>query len=153
MEPIHPKLEPLFSMTLFVDPPKDVGATFAGRRRVVPVTGGSFEGPGLAGAVLPGEDWIVERADGAFDIDVRMPLKTHDGALILMRYSGLRYGHPDAIARLARGEAVDPSEYYLRILPRFETGAPAYEWLNRVLAVGSGARGATSVLYRIWKVT
>ncbi|MBI4969376.1 MAG: DUF3237 domain-containing protein [Rhodospirillales bacterium] len=152
MEPIEPTLEPLFAMTLTVAPPTDVGRTPVGHRRVVPVTGGRIDGPRLKATVLPGEDWIVERADGAFEIDVRMPIKSDDGAMILMRYTGLRHGPPEVLARLGRGEPVDPKDYFLRILLRFETAAPPYDWLNRVLAVGSGARSAASVLYRVWAI-
>jgi len=152
MEPIEPTLEPLFAMTLTVAPPTDIGRTPVGHRRVVPVTGGRIDGPRLKATVLAGEDWIVELADGAFEIDVRMPIKSDDGAMILMRYTGLRHGPPEVLARLGRGEPVDPKDYFLRILLRFETAAPQYDWLNRVLAVGSGARSAASVLYRVWVI-
>jgi hypothetical protein len=160
MEPVEPKLEPLFALTLHLGPAADVGPTPVGHRRITPITGGSLESWGegwsaggrFKGTVLPAEDWIVERADGAFAIDVRMPVKTEGGALVLVRYDGFRHGPADVLAKLAKGEPVDPRDYYLRILPRFETAAKPFEWLNRVLAVGSGVRQASSVLYRIWKI-
>jgi hypothetical protein len=52
----------------------------------------------------------------------------------------LRHGPPEVLARLAAGEPVDPGLYYFRTVLRFETGSPALDWLNRVIAVARGAR-------------
>jgi len=143
----------LFSVTLTVAPPQLLGKTPLGDRRIVPVTGGSFEGPKLRGTVEPGgSDWILLRPDGALQLDVRLTLKTDDGALIGMTYRGYRHGPSAVIERLNRGEAVDPSEYYFRTAPYFETSAPLYDWLNRIVSVGIGHRLPTGPVYRVFEV-
>ena len=142
---------PLFELRLDVPPLIDLGDTPYGRRRIAAVTGGSFEGERLRGTVLgaPGGDWLLLRPDGVLMLDVRIVLKTDDGALIYMAYRGLRHGAADVMERLARGEAVDASSYYFRITPTFETAAPAYAWLNRLLAVGIGHREPAGPVYRV----
>src|SRR5207248_1674600 len=116
-----------------------------------PITGGVFEGPRLRGTVLPGgsADWLLLRADDVLEMDLRVTLRTDDGALISMRSFGMRHGPPDVIAAIARGEAVDPAAYYFRTTPRFQTAHPAYAFLNRLLAVASGDRRAEGPIYTI----
>ena len=140
-------------MTL--DPILVVGVTPFGQRRLVPVSGGTFEGTRLRGTVLPrtGADWLLERADGSFQQDVRLMLQTDDAALISMTYRGVRRASAEVAGRLARGERVDPGQYYLRIAPFFETAAASpYAWLNNIVAVGVGERLAASVAYDIFEV-
>ena len=96
---------------------RDVGATPRGTRRFYPAISGSFEGPRLRGEVLPdGGDWLLLRPDGVLEQDVRLILKTDDGAFICVRYAGMRHGRPEVMARLAQGETVDPSEYISGLL-------------------------------------
>jgi uncharacterized protein DUF3237 len=83
---------------------------------------------------------------------VRLVLKTDGDALIGMTYRGIRQGAPDVIARLEKGEAVDPAGYYFRIAPLFETAAPGYAWLNNVVAIGIGHRRAGGATYSIFEV-
>jgi hypothetical protein len=143
----------LFDITLAAAPPQMLGKTPLGDRRIVMVTGGSFAGPKLRGTVEPGgSDWILLRLDGALQLDVRLTLKTEDGALIGMTYRGFRHGPPAVIERLNRGETVDPSEYYFRIAPSFETSAPRYDWLNRIVSVGTGHRLPQGPVYRVFEV-
>jgi hypothetical protein len=105
----------------------------------VPVTGGDFEGERLRGKVLPGGgDWLLLRSDGVLELDLRITLETEDQALIHMRFLGLRHGPADAIAALGRGEVVNPTSYYFRTLPSFETSAEKYAFLNRIITVGMG---------------
>ena len=144
---------PLFVMRLDVRPLVVVGATPGVTRRIGIVPGGSFAGARLSGAVMDGgADWQGVRADGATTLDVRLVLETDDGALIAMIYRGLRHGPPDVLARLAGGEAVDPASYYFRIDATFETAAPRYDWLNRILALGLGWRRADGVVYSLFEV-
>src|ERR1700724_1809602 len=90
-----------------------VGATPGAYRRVGVVSGGSFEGERLSGEVLDGgSDWQTVRNDGVTTLNVRLVLKTKDDALIGMRYRGVRHGPPDVMARIERGEVVDPTSYY-----------------------------------------
>ncbi|WP_250573978.1 DUF3237 domain-containing protein [Nonomuraea sediminis] len=147
-EPMRPGLEPLARFRVELAAVKELGQTQWGRRRVIDVLGGSFEGPRLAGEVLPGgADWQVVHADGSASIDTRYTLRTHDDALIYIQTQGLRHGPPDVMAALGRGETVDPATYYFRLAVRFETAAPGYLWLNSTLAVASGMRAATAVCY------
>lgn len=152
MPPTAPALAPLFTIELDPGPVRDIGPTPAGKRRIVPVVGGRFVGEALRGVVVAGEDWITERNDGSFHLDVRLTLTTDDGQNILMRYQGLRHGPAEVMARLARGEDVAPEQYYFRIAPVFETASEPYAWLNRILAIGSGRRRPQAVIYDIWQV-
>jgi hypothetical protein len=105
------------------------------------------------GRVLPGGgDWALTRPDGVLLLDVRMTLETHDGALVFLRYEGMRHGPAEAMARLAAGRLVDPAEMYFRIQPRFETSDSRYLWLNRLLAVGVGERLPDGPRYHIHEV-
>jgi Protein of unknown function (DUF3237) len=144
----------LFDLTLQLHPILDLGATPAGERRIVPVSGGQFTGERLRGEVLShaGSDLLLTRADGSFQQDVRLALRTDDGAIVLMTYRGVRHGSPGVNARMARGEAVAPSEYYLRTAPFFETAAPKYAWLNKIVSVGIGERLPAGVLYRVFEI-
>jgi hypothetical protein len=56
------------------------------------------------------------------------------------------------MARLAAGETVDPATYYFRIAPVFETAANKYEWLNKVVAVGTGRRDPMGPTYVVEEV-
>lgn len=145
---------PLFEMRLQVPEVADLGDTPYGRRRIATVTGGTFEGERLRGTVVaaPGGDWLLQRSDGVLVLDVRITLRTDDGAAVFMSYRGLRHGAPEVMARLARGEAVDPASYYFRIAPMFETAAPAYQWLNQLLAVGTGRRDAAGPVYQVSEI-
>jgi len=142
----------LYEITMDVDV-EDLGVTPAGRRRIVSVKGGTFEGPKLRGRVLPGGgDWLVERADGVRTLDVRITLRTEDGHLVYAHYPGLFHSPPDVAQRLTQGELVDPSEYYFRTAPLFETASDKYAWLNRILAVGIGRRMPGQVGYTVYAI-
>jgi hypothetical protein len=143
----------LFVMRLDVRPLQIVGAASGAYRRVGVVPSGAFEGERLSGKVLDGGvDWQNVRNDGSVTLDARLVLKTADDALIGMTYRGLRQGSPDVIARVEKGEAVDPADYYFRIAPLFETAAPPYAWLNNVVAIGIGHRGTDGPVYSIFEV-
>ena len=147
------KLEPLLRAEVTLAPPQELGDSPLGRRRIIPITGGSFRGEKLAGRVLPGgADWQVIRTDGVAELDARYTLETDDRALIYVRNFGYRHGPADVLARLAAGEPVDPSLYYMRTTPRFETGAERYRWLNRLICVATGARRAAAVELEILEV-
>jgi hypothetical protein len=147
-------LQPLLKAEITLAAPQELGDTPQGRRRIIGITGGRFSGARLSGRVLPGgADWQVIRADGVADLDARYTLETSDGALIYVRNRGLRHGSAEIIKRLASGEAVDPSLYYMRTTPRFETGDARYAWLNRIVCVATGARRAAAVELDIFEVT
>ena len=140
----------LMTLQVAVGGPQRIGVGPHGTRITAPITDGHFEGPRLRGKVLPGGgDWTLLRGDGVLELDLRVTLETDDGALIHMTSWGLRHGPADVVAALARGESVDPSAYYFRTLPRFETGHPKYEFLNRLLAVASGDRRPKGPIYTV----
>jgi Protein of unknown function (DUF3237) len=144
----------LFTLTLHLHPVEDLGQTPSGHRRVFPLSGGDFSGERARGTVLPvvGSDLLLTRSDGCSQQDVRLILKTDDGALILMTYRGVRDATPEVSARLARGESVAASEYYMRTSPFFETSSEKYSWLNRIVTVGMGERKPTAVVYQIFEI-
>src|SRR6266404_4449767 len=143
----------LMTMLVEVVGPQKIGAVPLGTRVTAPIARGHFDGPRLRGKVLPGGgDWTLLRSDAVLELDLRITLETDDGALISMTSFGLRHGPPEVVAALARGESVDPSTYYFRTAPRFETSAPQYEFLNRLIAIASGDRRATGPIYTIDEV-
>ncbi len=114
---------PLMLLRLDTSATEEIGSTPRGALSIFPVTGGSFEGKLLRGKVLAGSgDWVTAKGDGTFELDLRVTLETDDGALIHMTFTGVR----------------DDANHYIRTLPRFETAAPQYAFLNRLLAVGIG---------------
>lgn len=147
------KLQPLFRAEITLAAPQELGETPQGRRRIIGITGGRFAGERLSGRVLAGgADWQVIRPDGVADLDARYTLETSDGALIYVRNRGYRHGSPETMRRLAAGEAVDPSSYYMRTTPRFETGDARYAWLNRIVCVATGARHTDAVELEVFEV-
>jgi hypothetical protein len=118
---------PLMTLRLTTAVTQDLGVTPQGKRVTYPIVGGAFEGERLRGKVLPGgADWTTQRPDGAMELDLRATLETDDGALVHMTFTGLR----------------DDAHSYFHTLSRFETAAPKYAFLNRLLAVGTGEIGA-----------
>jgi hypothetical protein len=135
-------------------PPVSLGQSQWGERRVVPITGGRFDGPRLSGRIVPGgADWQVVHADGMISVDARYTLETEDGAGIYAQSRGVRHGPPEVLARLGAGERVDPAEYYFRAVIQLETGAPAYAWVNRALFIASAIRLPLGVAYDLYAVT
>jgi hypothetical protein len=114
---------PLIVLRLATSATQEVGATPQGTLTIFPVTGGSFEGERLRGQVLAGgSDWVTAHEDGPLTLDLRVTLETDDGDLIHMTFTGVR----------------DDANHYFRTVPRFETAAAKYAFLNRLLAVGTG---------------
>ena len=149
----------LFKIHAKLDLPIDVGATPEGHRLIVIVTGGEFEGPKLKGTVLSssGADWARVRPDGSFALDVRITLKTDDGAYIYMTYGGrLLASSPEGLAKaLDFSKPDDPrtgEEVYFRTNPLFETGSEKYAWLNNVVAIGKGHTGGGGVTYSVFAI-
>jgi hypothetical protein len=145
---------PLLVLDIKLSPPQLNARTPAGERRLVPVAGGSFEGSRLRGTILPGAaaDWALTRNDGVLVLDVRLTLEAEDGERFLMRYGGLRHGPAEAMARLARGEVVDPREYYFRTAVSFEAPMGKYDWLNKLIAIGVGERMKDGPRYSVFEI-
>jgi hypothetical protein len=133
-------LTELFRLDVEVGTPQTSGPTAAGERRCIPILGGRLYGR-LNGRVLGGgADWQVLRPDGVADLDARYMLETDAGAHIEVHSRGLRVSSPAVMARMAAGERVEASAYYMRTAMRFETAAPDLQWLVGRLAVGFGER-------------
>ena len=131
---------PLMTLRLTTAPVQTIGAGPHGTRSTFPITGGSFDGDRLRGKVLPGGgDWVVKRADGVLELDLRITLETDDGALIHMTFEGIR-------------DDAAPGGPYFRTLPRFETAAAKYAFLNRLLAVGVGEISAAGPVHTIEEI-
>ncbi|HWA38815.1 MAG TPA: DUF3237 domain-containing protein [Burkholderiales bacterium] len=146
-------LKPLLKAEIALAPALEVGDTPEGRRRIIAITGGRFWGERLRGEVLAGGgDWQVIRADGVAYLDTRYTLRTDDGALIYVRNVGYRHGPAEVLKRVAAGEPVDPSEYYMRTTPWYETGDARYTWINRIVCVATGARRASAVELDVYEV-
>lgn len=136
----EPQLEFLATASVSVDPIQDLGQTPFGHRRIIPIRGGRFEGR-IGAEVLPGgADWQIVDPDGVQYLEARYTIRTDDGALISVRNTGIRHGPPEVMARMMDGDPVDPSEYYFRSTPRFETADSRYSWLNRIVAICMGQR-------------
>jgi hypothetical protein len=153
MEALPPRLTFVMALHVTVGAPLEVGAVPRGRRRIVPIEGGTFEGPQLRGTVLPGgADWQIVRVDGLAELDTRYTLKTDAGDVIYVQNAGMRHAPPDITARLLAGQDVDPALVYFRTVPTFETQATHLQWLTRAIFVGSGERHPHDVVIRVWKV-
>jgi Protein of unknown function (DUF3237) len=152
---MRPHLEPLMTLAVEVGDITSLGDVPTGERRVVAITGGRFDSDdGWRGVVLPGgADWQLLRGDGVLEVDARYLLQDESGARVQVLSQGLRHGPPEVIAALARGEVVDPSQYYFRTVMRFEAAAEAVAHLNHVVAVGIGAREARLVRLKVFAVT
>ena len=151
---MRPDLELLLTIHADLGAPMVVGPAPEGLRRVVPILGGTFEGPRLRGQVVAGgADWQYTRADDVTVVEAQYLLRTEDDVLLQVHNRGLRHGPPEVIRRLGAGESVDPSEYYFRAAPSISAPAGPYEWLNRYLFVCSGARQAMSVVLWFYRIT
>ena len=125
----EPRLTRVYRLEAVLGEPLDFGEARQGRRRIVPLIDGTFAGPELNGKLLAGAsaDWQIVLPDGTALGDVRYTLQTDDGALLYVQSRGVRHGSADVLARLARGEDVDASEYTFRTSTQIQTAAPGLE--------------------------
>ena len=150
----EPRLTRVYRLEATLGQPLDLGDVAQGHRRIVPQTGGTFTGPELNGKLLPGAsaDWQIVLPDGTALGDIRYTLQTDTGELLYVRSRGVRHGSAEVLARLARGEDVDASEYTFRTSTQIETAAPRLDWLNRGIFISVGGRQATGVAYETYLV-
>jgi Protein of unknown function (DUF3237) len=148
-----PELRFAFEVQVEIGAPLDLGQTQAGHRRIVPIAGGVVSGPRLAGRILPGgADWQILRPDGTAELDARYTIQTDQGALIYVMNRGVRNGPPEVLARLNRGEHVDPASYYFRSAATFETSSSEDAWLTRAIILGTGERYPDKVVLGFWEL-
>ena len=148
-----PTLTHIADILAEIGEPISVGETPHGLRRVIPITGGTIRGERLNGTVLPGgADFQIIGPDGFTRLEARYVIRLDDGALIYVDNRGVRFGPAEAMARIARGEPVDPKLIYFRTAPRFETGAAAHQWLMRPLFIASAVRHPDRVAISVFEV-
>lgn len=141
-----PKLDHVCTLAVDLAEIIEMGTGRGGQRRIIPITGGRVKGPELNGRILDlGADWQTIFNGGLAELDTRYAMETDDGAVIEIINYGLRHGPPEVMARVAKGEDVDPASYYMRTQARLETGDARYDWVNRTLFVGTGRRNKKSV--------
>jgi hypothetical protein len=149
-----PGLLHVADLAVRVAQPMEIGRISGNLRRVIPIAGGEVFGPRIRGKVLPGgADYQTMRADGVTELEARYVIEIDGGGLVYVENSGVRYGPPELMEKLRRGELVDPALIYFRTAPRFETAAPGYEWLMQNLFVCAGARYPDRVEMRFFQVT
>lgn len=155
---MHPSdAEPRFrffaDLRVEVGLPQDVGLTARGRRRLIPITGGTARGDGWQARVLPGgADFQLIVSDSLAELDARYVLETDGGDLVYVHNRALRSGPAEAMARLARGEPVDPAQVYFKCSPSFETASPSLAWTAERFFFGSGARHPDQVVMRFFEL-
>jgi Protein of unknown function (DUF3237) len=156
-----PALEHIGNLTVFVAAPIEAGDVTGlnsrGKRRIIPITGGTLAGPTLQGRVLPGgADFQIVVSDTCADLDARYLIALdgpeHAGQHIFVQNRALRRGSADDIAKLVRGEAVDPAAIYFRCVPTFEVSSPAMRWLTESIFVGTGARFPDRVEISLFRI-
>jgi hypothetical protein len=150
----EPSLTRVYRLEATLGEPLELGDFAQGRRRIVPLTGGTFVGPELNGKLLPGSsaDWQTILADGTALGDIRYTLQTDDGNLLYVQSRSVRHGSADVLERLARGDDVDASEYTFRTSTQIETAAPALDLLNKGVFISVGGRRPGAVVYETYLV-
>lgn len=148
-----PVLRPFCTLEIEAGSVRNPGMGRLGQRRIIPIIGGRVSGPRLSGRILPGgADWMTVSHDGVSLMDARYAFETDDGAIVEIIDQGFRHGPETVMKSLVAGEAVPPKAYYMRSTVRFETGHPAYAYVNRMVFVGTGAKTPTGVQIDVYSV-
>jgi muconolactone delta-isomerase len=150
----NPRLRQVYRLEATLGDPQELGDVTQGKRRIVPLTGGTFTGPELNGKLLPGAsaDWQIVLPDGTALGDIRYTLETDGGDLLYVQSRGVRHGSAEVLARLGRGEVVDASEYTFRTSTTIETAVPELDWLNKGIFIGVAGRMPGGVIYETYLV-
>lgn len=150
----QPTLEFFASLSVQVDVPQEVGVSHHGKRRVIPIVGGEVKGRGWSGQILPGgADYQTIVTPRLAELDARYVIESDDGSRIYVQNRAIRVASSDVTQKLVNGESVDPSLIYFRCTPWFETAAPAFEWINERVFVGSGVRRPDAVELTFYSVS
>ncbi|MEO6551967.1 MAG: DUF3237 domain-containing protein [Croceibacterium sp.] len=144
--PAPPRLEFAFEELVTLGAAVAPGKTPYGSRNMIPITGGTFAGPGIKGTIVPGGwDWQLVRADGCVDVHADYMLKTDDGVMINVINNG-------ALCQPKAGQPPRPA----RTSPRFEAPLGKYQWLGQTAFIGTlegakGPAGEPAVRIRFYK--
>ena len=148
-----PPLKFFADLSVQVDKPQEVGSTHHGVRRVIPILGGTVQGEGWQARVLSGgADFQLLLGPSMAELDARYVIETDGGDLVFVTNRAVRTASPEVMAKIVRGEPVDPAPVYFRCSPSFETASPALSWISERLFVGSGARHPDKVVMRFFEV-
>ena len=148
-----PELNFFADLSVLVDKPLEVGQALHGMRRVIPILGGEVQGQGWSARVLPGgADFQLILNTRMAELDARYVIETDGGDLIFVQNRAVRTATPEVMAKLVRGEPVEPESVYFRCSPSFETASNALSWINERLFVGTGARHPDRVVMRFFEV-
>jgi len=144
--PAPPRLEFAFEEIVTLGPAVPAGETPLGKRNIIPITGGTFEGPGIKGTIVPGGwDWQLTRADGCTEVEADYMIRTDDGVVINVVNLGV-------LCPPENGRPVP-----VRTHPRFEAPIGKYDWLNRTAFIGTlemaPASAGPAVRIRFYKAT
>ncbi len=148
-----PSLQFFADLSVRVDRPQEVGQTVHGLRRLIPILGGEVQGQGWTARVLPGgADFQLILSPRMAELDARYTIETDGGDLIFVQNRAVRTAAPEVMARLIRGEPVDPGDVYFRCSPSFETASPSLAWISERMFLGTGARQPDRVVMRFFEV-
>ena len=148
-----PELKFFADLSVQVDKPQEVGKTHHGVRRVIPILGGTVEAQGWRGRVLSGgADFQLLLGPSMAELDARYVIETDAGDMIFVTNRAVRTASPEVMAKIIRGEPVDPSTVYFRCSPSFESASPALSWIAERLFIGTGARHPDKVVMRFFEV-
>ena len=146
-------LEHFCDLVVELSPPHEMGGALSGTRRIIPIVGGTATGVRINGRILNvGADWQTVQAGGVAQLDARYAIETDDGAVIEVVSQGIRHASPEVAGRIAAGEAVPPSEYYMRTAIRLDSGHPDYAWVARSIYVADGGKVGNTVRLAVYRV-
>jgi hypothetical protein len=151
--PFQPRLEHAFTVSIALTAPNWVEPSAMGETRAaIYAASGTVEGPRLNGIVVPmsGGDFPLLRPNGVIDFDARYLLQAEDGSIIYMQNRGYRWAmSPEIAERMSRNEPAAPSEYYMRVSPKFDAPAGPHEWMTKHVFVGVAEKlpGANRIHY------
>lgn len=150
---VEPRLRFFADLRVEVGVPQEVGRTVHGLRRLIPILGGKAQGDGWQARVMPGgADFQLIVSDTLAELDARYTLEADGGDLIYVQNRAVRSGPPELMARLVRGEVVDPAQSCFRCSHQFEKASPALRWIGERMFTGTGARFPDAVAMRFWEL-
>lgn len=132
-------LEFAFEAKVSVSDPIRIGETPIGTQYMIPIKGGTINGPSIKGEIIPvGADFLLVRRDGVEEVKATYTIKTEDDQNIYVDNRGYYFAAPEVKDLLAKREEVDPRLIYFRTTPTFRAPEGKYSWLNRTIMVCSG---------------